>query len=268
MKLAPREGWMGRNLVRAGAAAVVLLELGGCAGEHNAVDDMRLLTHSSEDLSPADAKLLAEAKRYAQTRLTGAVAGGALGGGGAAGIAKAMGGGTREMWIAGLAGAVVGGAGGYAAGAYVAEANQQTKAHQDDLNARIAAVKQDVARYETANAAARQMVAERRQEIDKLNQEYAAGQIDAAAYESELADVQVSLDSLNSLIAESEANAQLVGQDLAAAKGEPQQLEALKARHEELITENRLLQAQLDELLAIVDTVPSEVAVPGREQPV
>jgi uncharacterized protein YhaN len=252
--------------------AAVLLVCGGCASTSdgtsvNVVDDIRLMSMSTEGLSPAEAQLLEAAQRNASTRIEGASVG-TLGGC----LAGFLGGQVFSddgAVVAGTtaAGCVAGGLAGYAAGAYVAEVNAQAASEQADLQERIDAANADVARYREAADAAKRTVAELRTEIGSLNRRYEAGQITAAEYADQLAGVDASALSLRVLIAESQGNIEVMQQDIAALEDKGRDTAALKQRLATLRQENERLNAQYEELAQVVDLVPAGVEAPAVRPP-
>ena len=258
------------NNKRAGSigGALLILLLGvGCASTEdgtsvNAFDDIRLM--SSEGLSDSEAELLAEAQRNASTRIEGAAIGGCVVGffGGRAFT-------DNSAVVAGTTagGCAAGALAGYAAGAYVAEVNQQAASEQADLQERIDAAKADAARYRDAANAAQRTVADLKSKVSDLNRKYAAHQITAAEYASQLDSVDSSALALRVLIVESMGNIEVMEQDIAALDEKGRDTSGLKQRLATLRQENQRLVAQYEDLAQVVDLVPAEVEAPAVPQP-
>jgi uncharacterized protein YhaN len=256
----------------AGGALLILLLGAGCASTEdgtsvNAFDDIRLMSMSSDGLSDSEAKLLEQAQRNASTRIEGAAIGGI--GGCVVGFFGGRAFTDNSAVVAGTTagGCAAGALAGYAAGAYVAEVNQQAASEQADLQERIDAAKADAARYRDAANAAQRTVADLKSKVSDLNRKYAAHQITAAEYASELDSVDSSALALRVLIVESMGNIEVMEQDIAALDEKGRDTSGLKQRLAALRQENQRLVAQYEDLAQVVDLVPAEVEAPAVPQP-
>lgn len=255
-----------------GGALLVLLLGAGCASTNdgtsvNVIDDIRLMSMSDEGLSEPEAKLLSEAQRNAQTRIEGATIG-ALGGCAAGffvGQAVTDSGGAVAATTAG--GCAAGAFAGYAAGAYVAEINQQAATEQASLKGRIDAAEADAARYRDAADAAQRTVTDLKSKIGELNRKYAADQITAAEYADQLDSVDLSAPALRVLIVESQGNIEVMERDIALLGEKGRDTADLKERLAVLRQENERLVAQYGELAQVVELVPAGVEAPEVRAP-
>ena len=251
---------------KAALAAVLSASLvaGGCAetasGEQtNIFDDIALLTSSDKGLTPAQIELREQARQHAGTRITGSLLGAVLGGLGGALLAD-------QVDVDPLTGAAVGAAGGaligYAAGAYVSRRNEEAAGSQANLRARIAAANEDVARYEVAAQAAREVADQHAAEIRRLNAEYANQQISANDYEAQISDMKGDIRALKSLLVESEGNVQLMQRDIDELEQQGRDTSNLAAARRRLEEQNAGLRETWTALIEAVDTI-----APGVDRP-
>lgn len=240
----------------------MLAGLASCAeltgGRVNIVDDIKLLLQQdgNANLTPDQVTLREEASRYASTRVKSALGGAVSGAFAGWQIARA----TNSSIKAGVAaGAAAGAFAGYAAGTYVAAKNQEAATTQTSLRTRIKAANEDAERYEKAATAARNVVASQKDEIARLNKDYASRQIDAAEYKSKIASLDRDLDALNSLINESQGNVEIITEDIKQLKEKGRNVTDLESARDALQRENNELRRQWDILIAAVDAVPDEI---------
>lgn len=238
------------------AALVAALLVGGCAGRANLATDLTLVHTDTAGLSPSAAALLKEAQRSANTRLTGAFAGGLIGVGLGvlAGSQARRGGGGAAA--GGAIGAVGGAVLGYAVGAYVDERNRQASGRQLELQSLIQAASKDIDRYEKARGFAQSSIEESGREIDRLNNEYEAGRITTEAYRQEAKNLSTTANSLRLLEKESDGLVLVMQEDVASARRQRQDTSALEAELERLQAENRSLRLQYEELLGVTRRAP------------
>jgi hypothetical protein len=204
--------------------------------------------------SPAQQRLRQSAAQYSTaTLLTGCVVGGLLG----AAVGAA---------VKGKEGAAVGAGVGLAAGClgghYVAAANQSYANEQIALQQRIQAANRDIQETAQATADARQVVSQHKAEISRLNEQYRKRQIDAGAYDGQVAAAQRDIDSMKLLIDSKNKVLQAMERDIAAGRQHGIDTSQLVATRQRLLKEQQALQEQLNALVAAVDTMPAGVERP------
>ena len=249
------------------ATGAVLALLSGCATtadgtSHNVYEDTKLMFTDTSEMRESERVLVEEAKRHAQTRISGGISGAAVGciAGFIAGTQLAD---SNEAKVAATAvGCAAGAFLGYAAGNYISEVNSTAAGAEADLQGRIQAAQSDIERYQLAADAASRAVADLKSDIKTLNARYASKQATADAYAEENKRLDTSARSLRALIVESQGNVEAMEKDIAGLSKNGKDVRALKARLSDLKAENARLVASYQELIAVAETVPEGVGAP------
>jgi hypothetical protein len=155
--------------------------LSGCATQNG-----------GQPLTPAQAQLQQENRRFATTVGEGALVG-ALGGA----LIGYLSGGAKGAAIGAAAGGLVGGATGYA----VAHNNLRQAHTESNLQAAIQQANGDAEAYERSAAASAQIAADFRTQAAELNARYKAGTISYAQYQSSVASYRASADTMRKQLA-------------------------------------------------------------------
>jgi outer membrane lipoprotein SlyB len=186
----------------------------------------------------------------------GAVALGVLG----CGIALLAGGDGRGCAIGAGVGAAVGAAGGYALGSDVAEKQRDYASREDFLYDVIASADDEIAANHQAVAAAERVNRQHEQRLAQLNKQYAAKQVSKKKYENEVEEMSVDRDAIAIAV---DTNRQKIAEldRLIAEGGKSGQIALLQDRRAALAAENAALQDELQELTALLSSVPAEVRV-------
>ncbi len=249
---------------RALAAALLLASASlsaGCATRPDGstvtiVDDVSLMTMSNDGLNEAERRQLDRAKRYAEMRATGAGVG-------------AVTGAIVGFLTGDIEGAVIGGVGGgalgYLGGAYVANLNSVAEDRRDDLNAQLAAANKAVEENRAAVRDNRSIVSAETRRIDRLNNQYRAGQITAAQYADEIETlnkkVRIVEESLRA--AEDDVSGVRATASARRERGDANGASQLEARADTLQSEVRRLEAERIKLVEAVATIPPAAGGPS-----
>jgi len=241
------------------AAALVL---GACATRPDGttvtlVDDVRLLSMSVEGRDPTEAQELQRLQRYARMRRDGAAAGAITGA--LAGILA-----VSDNRAAGAAGgAVVGAALGYLAGAYVANRNALAEDRRGDLNAQLTAARDAAREHEQARDRWRGLVAQRRDQINRLNADFRAGRISRDQYRAEVDRLEETMRIMDQAVRAAEDDVRMLEHDItrhqASGGAAPRSLTAERDRLQQQVAD---LQSQYAQLVAVAGQVPDEVGKP------
>lgn len=241
-------------------ATAASLALSGCAGGHSS----RYSTSNSSHLTADQKVLRANAERVdpdnagsdtvGEAVVLGAVILGAVG----CGIALLAGGDGGDCAAAGVGGAAIGAAGGYVAGKMVQKEQKDYASREAYLADVIDAADREIAENRRAADAAQRVTAQHERRIAQLNAQYAQKKISRRDYSEEVAEMSVDRDAIALAV---ETNRQKIAelQDLIEEGGSASDLRALRERRDALDEENRALERQLEEMVALLSSTPSEV---------
>ncbi len=245
---------MYRIPVRAVLVITVLsLGLAACAGNNNIVKDIRIMTRSSEGLTPAQAQQLERLKRYANMRVQ-ATAGGALLGGLTCGLLS----GKNKVRNA-AACALAGGFAGYYIGAYYANINSVAENKRKDLDTRLAASQAAVKETQEAAAVTYRANKETRDRIKRINAQYSARSITLAQYKKEAEATQVQVDNSAATLELAEGDLKNIEQAIKDAKKERQDTKDLKKQRDAMEREVEALRKAHDQMVAAQSTIPADI---------
>ena len=222
------------------------------------VDDVQVLSMSSEGLSPAAARQLERTQRYAEMRVTAAAGGVVLGA-----LAGALLGGSGNRGAGAAIGALAGGALGYLGGAYVANLNSQAEDQRNDLNVQLSAARAAVNEQELAVSDARTMVKTERKRLDRTVKDYRSGRIakDQAAKNVEIAGRN--LEIINEAINAAKDDITGVQKTIEARESAGEPVGALPGQLNKLRSQEAQLVRQRDSLLAAFQEVPADLDPPS-----
>ena len=242
--------------------SALALALAGCSsggGSYRGKSD-------SSDLSRDQQVLRANAERVdpenagddtvGEAMVLGAVALGVLG----CGIALLAGGSGGDCAIGAGVGAAVGAGGGYVLGSDVAKKQRDYASREDYLYNVIAAADDEIAANHQAVAAAQRVNLQHERQLAELNKQYAAKQLSKKKYENAVEEMSVDRDAIAIAV---QTNREKIAEldDLIAQGGKAGQIALLRERRAALAAENTALQDELQELTALLASVPPEVRV-------
>jgi hypothetical protein len=244
------------------SALTVLLGV-SCSGPQNLPDDVALLATSDEGLSPAAALLLAEAKRHARIRLTGAATGGLAGVVASVASTGGSSGGMRGA-VSGAAGGV-GTVIGYAFGDYI-DARSTRNMDAEKLSILVAAAKIDNARYEQDVLNTRTAIRETREAVDHLRQQD-AGLRPPGAYRAPARNLRAVANVIKVTRNEQAANASVMSQDILEAQDVREM--GLIAVHPDILVSERTRMLDEREQLASLHATLIEInnEIPPADRP-
>jgi len=239
------------------------LALAGCASSSNSKFSSSASSQSAY-LTPDQKVLRANAERVdpenagdgtvTEAVVIGAVALGVLG----CGIALLAGGNGGDCAAAGAAGAAVGAAGGYLAGSWVQDEQRDYASREDYLYDVIDAADTEIAENRRAADAARRVTAYHQEQLALLQAQYDAKKVSKSEYREAVEQAGVDRDAIAYAV---QHNRQRIAEldQLIAEGASPSQLAMLQERRQALAQENAELQAQLEEMVALLSTAPSSV---------
>ncbi len=237
--------------------AAASLALSGCASGSS-----RYSSSNNSHLTPDQKVLRANAARVdpenagsntvGEAVVLGAVILGAVG----CGIALLAGGNGGDCAAAGVGGAAVGAAGGYIAGKMVQKEQKDYASREAYLADVIDAADTEIAENRRAADAAQRVTAQHERRIDQLNAQYAQKKISKKDYRDEVAEMSIDRDAIALAV---ETNQQKIAEmeDLIDQGGRSSDLRALRDRRDALDEENRALERQLEEMVALLSSTPS-----------
>ncbi len=152
-------------------------------------------------------------------------------------------------------GAAAGGLIGGGAGYVVATQNRKFSNQEEELRVRIEAAKQEAQHYDRVIAATNQVIAEERQQIGLLKQQYRAGQVTLAAYQAKVGSLQQDKQAVTTNISANQKTISVIDGDLTRLGGPA--AGGLAAERNRLLQQQEVLKKQLRELTRISEASPS-----------
>nr|WP_320143340.1 hypothetical protein [uncultured Cohaesibacter sp.] len=225
------------------AALIASLALAGCVTTQQ----------PTGSLSPTEMAMRQkqnENVRILQGVATGAAVGAIVGGG----LGLLLGGDEKSMAQGAMIGALGGGVFGAADAQRVNKEAGAQAAQQDQLKGVIANAEKNIAHYQEMANFARQLAAEEKAEIDRLNAQLSAGQLAPDAYRAQMSSARGNVKIVNSQISN-------VDRDISDLEGATKKGMNVKKQIAELKAQKVSLETQRDALVSAYSRVPSEVGV-------
>ncbi|MEM6623131.1 MAG: hypothetical protein AAF674_12940 [Pseudomonadota bacterium] len=251
-----------RRIYRYGIGCCTALALcftaSGCAQRADgstvtAIDDIQVMRMSSAGLTPAAARQLDRAQRYAEMRLTGAATGAIVGA-----LAGALA--IRGNRAAGAAGgAALGAALGYLGGAYVANLNSQAEDRRTSLNVQLAAANAAVREAEEAVIDARAIVSDQRAALRNTVSAYRAGTIAKAEAEARVGRAKEHLVLIDEAVRSVQDNISGISATIEDNQQNNRSSRGLNSRVQQLRAEEQQLLRQRQRMVAAFQGVPPEL---------
>lgn len=227
-----------RLSVRTPARGLVLvltmsLVLGGCQTTRGA---------DRAELTPEQLALREQADEFNSTVGTGAVAGAVIGG--LLGALLDSNNRGRGAALGAAAGAALGGGAGY----YIASQNERYASSEQALYAKIQAADREVVRFRGMVANTQTVVAQQRQRLQMLQQQYRAGRVSEAEYRNRLAVAREDAEAIQTMIGGNQEIVQAMQGDIHALRRRGEDTRALEQRLAELQRSQRELRNQYDRM--------------------
>ena len=214
--------------------------------------DQQVLRANAERVDPANAG----ENTAGEGAALGAILLGALG----CGIGLlATGGDGKGCAMGAGAGVIAGAVGGYVLGSNVADKQRDYANREDMLFDVIASADDEIAANQAAVAAAEGVNRQHQQRLAQLNEQYAQKKITKKKYEREVEEMAEDRDAMALAV---QTNYDKIAElnQLIAEGGKSGQIAMLQQRRDTLAAENAALESELDQLTAMLASVPQEVS--------